>query len=797
MSDLLPVCPCDGDLPAPPTNLPGLNHIAYRNGTFREFRRALLTPQAGERELDSADGPVWRPGADSDLAVMMAEWWAYVADVLTFYNERIANQAYLRTADLPESVTRLIQLLGYRPRPPIGATGTLAALVAPGQSALLPKGLQFQSKPGPGQEAQTFELDAATRIGSPDMVPSGPVVSLLAPIAGLLLLQGSVRNVSGGDLLLLRQRGSATATPVIAAVSQSVGQTLAGGVHQTRLSVSLTGSPPAGLTAAQASLTRNNQSIALWSIFSGAVNTTGSNIGTVIQLASLARQIRAGDWVLITAPSFPSVLTKVTANADIIWDATADPATPTKPHDPLHPLPVLHSQLTVDPPLSDAASWNGSAGSVTVRFDWIEAGQLIDQPSGTFTGTPPTLLAVQPASFPATDQFVLVQDAGGIGMRVKGTAPAGSSLALGSLPAPVPALQPPFNVLYNLLPVSRGKTVANEVLGTGDATIAGQSFPLAKSPVTYLQAGASYASTIAITVNGQPWKEVASFFGQPPDARIFVARQDETGKTRVSFGDGVNGARLPSGANNVVASYRVGAGAASPPAGKLTVIAQSFPGLKSVLNPVAVSGGADADPPDQIRQYAPRSVLTFGRAVSVFDYEAIAAQAPGVTRARAAWSWDDARGRAAVTVYVGDDAGAVTSAKAVLAAAGDPNRPVSVVLATSIQVFLLLSIVVTPGMDTGTIVAGVKAALADPQTGLFAPARLRIGQPVFDSQIEAACLAVPGTVAVIGKLFFTFDVTIGFPFVDPGPLHAPAEGAYYALTANHLFVSTEPDPNAG
>ena len=132
------------------------------------------------------------------------------------------------------------------------------------------------------------------------------------------------------------------------------------------------------------------------------------------------------------------------------------------------------------------------------------------------------------------------------------------------------------------------------------------------------------------------------------------------------FGDGVNGARLTSGVNNVVARYRIGAGAASPPAGKLTVIAQSYPGLRAVLNPVAVGGGADPDPPSQIRRYAPRSVLTFGRAVSVFDYEALAAQAPGVTRARAVWAWNDARQRTLVTVYVGDDPAAVTSASQVL-----------------------------------------------------------------------------------------------------------------------------------
>ena len=147
----------------------------------------------------------------------------------------------------------------------------------------------------------------------------------------------------------------------------------------------------------------------------------------------------------------------------------------------------------------------------------------------------------------------------------------------------------------NVLPVTRGKTVAKEVLGSGDATNPAQSFKLSQSPVTYLQTGATWASTISLTVNGQPWTEVASFYGQPANATVYVTYQDD-GATHVQFGDGVNGARLPTGVNNVVATYRIGAGAASPPAGKLTVIAQSYPGLRAVLNPVAVGGGATPIP---------------------------------------------------------------------------------------------------------------------------------------------------------------------------------------------------------
>ena len=80
-------------------------------------------------------------------------------------------------------------MLGYRPRPAIGATGILAALVAPsvlsGQTVTLPRGLQFQSKPGPGQAPQTFELMQATPIGLPDRVPALPPPNLIADLGSI------------------------------------------------------------------------------------------------------------------------------------------------------------------------------------------------------------------------------------------------------------------------------------------------------------------------------------------------------------------------------------------------------------------------------------------------------------------------------------------------------------------------------------------------------------------------------------------------------------------------------------
>jgi Baseplate J-like protein len=842
---ITPVCQCDAANSTPITNLPGLTEIVFRAGDFNAFRRALLTPllaPPGQPPLEQSLTAWQTDGADpsvADLGVMMAEWWAYLCDILTFYNERIANEDYLRTAQLPEMPADLIQILGYRPRPAIGATGTLAALVAPsvlpGQTVTLPKGLQFQSKPGPGAAPQTFELFQATAIGLPDLVPALPPPNLIASLGSIawqefsiggvemeeefyvkkghkvvaraakqkvsgefhqtntpqygVLLKGGVTSVSSGDVLLLGPRDAA-ATPNLITLSQAPAvQAAPGGGKQTLLSF-VSPSTPGAMTAANARLTKANQSAPLWTVNGSAFNSAG----TVIQMAGLVRQIRPNDIIMFSAPNADPQLVQVQSATDMMGDACSA-GSPTSVSagakgDPT-PIPVLHTQLTLT---SGIGSWLSSAGTaaVSVLFGWVEVGTLIDQPPQPWTGKG-SLQAVLPAQFPsAGTQQILLADSDGNGDAASGVG-SGATLSVTwpvSTPIPLsPALQPPLNVYFNLLKVTRGQTVANEILGSGDATQAGQSFKLAKSPVTYLANSSGYASTITITVNGDPWTEVQSFYGQAADARVFVTREDSSQNTWVDFGDGVNGARLTTGANNVVATYRIGGGASSPPAGKLTVVAQSYPGLKSVVNPVAVSGGSDPDPAALLKEYAPRSVLAFNRAVSVFDYEALAAQAPGVTMAAASWQWDAVNLRASVTVYVAGEPNVATSVQTLLSAEGDPNRPVTVLPAKAITVTLTMAFVVVAGMDATAITTNLTAALCDPITGLFSPPQIGIGQSLFDSMIEAACLAVDGVVGIQLSKFTANGV------VDPGPLHSPGEGAWFSLDPSNFFPSTEASGN--
>jgi hypothetical protein len=816
----MPVCPCDVfQHPTLIVNPPGQPTLAYRVGDYTAFRHALLQAPAPATGLPTeTELMLWRPHAKGDLALQMVEWWAYLADILTFYTERAANEAYLNTAALPESVQRLIRLLGYRPRPGIGATGLLAALVSGHTAFTLSQGFQIQSKPGPGKQPQIFEVDTDTLLQPQDTLAADPppVTALVGtdasgnPIG--VLVKGTVTLKPGDQLLLLEQSGTGhDPNYQVVTVATSTPEKAPCGKTNTRVQFKETVSLPADAQATGYQLLTSAQFAHVWQYPADHVIQ-----GSQVDLEAITRGIKVGDPVLFDFPDTPSAahLGSVMKYTEVVWYANPhgypanpnpDPSQPPVPpgdgSNPI-PIPIPHTRLTFTQALSlgDDAS---TRQRVVVRYAWRPVGDLIATPapqadsangtlhpaSGGNGATPPPFPSLPPG------QPILVEDA--LGSGALGLVDTGDTL---HLTAPVPSLTPPLRALFNTFPVSRGQMVRNEVLGSGDASASNQEFILQKSPLTYLldpasASGDNYTSTLRVWVNGIAWQEARSFYGQPPDAHIFVTREDEENKTHVLFGDGVHGARLTTGVNNVVVSYRYGSGKDVPAAGTLTTILQPVPHLKEIRNPVAVGGGADPDPPAQIRRYAPRSVLTFGRAVSADDYETIAAQTPGVARARSYWTFDAEEQRALVTIYVGDDASAVTAARTALAGASDPNRPVVVKAATPIPVTLSLALAIDQTSVTSQVIAATRVALLDPDTGLFGAHVIRIGQVLFRSAIYAVCLGIPGVLAVHALVFLA--LAGGMNADATGSRYDPHEGGFFQLQDEGLVISPEAPANAG
>ena len=818
------------------TNPPGQDAIGYRVADFAGFRAALLASLPDEQDLAS-----FAPAA-GDLGLQILEWWAYLGDILTFYNERIATEGYVRTATRPDSLDHLVRVLGYRPRPGIAAAGQVAVLARTGGPAgplAVPAAMAITSTASPGVPAQTFETTASASFSGPSDIP----ITLVPPggmTAGSMLLAGTVAGIKTGDSWLLVPQGwdgTADTWAVVTVQGSAPAADPSGGTNTMVSFVVSAGIDPAELPGPPAAAGyRLLRPLSSTPLMQPLVEAEVSNLS--FDLAATVRGITPGDVVLIDGSgngsgSYPAV---VTGYSEATWySVNGGPATPTFPlpvpastpastaaSTPPPPVvvPFPHSvlQLSMPPsavsalmavvvpfvrfrpvrggpgrasfeavlrpevttagqPVRDLTTAEEVSGTTGLFLEGSTDIQLIDE--GRLTPVPPQILryvftdvgtlipvpvasladlpatATIPAGFqpPATAAAAFVEDSTGAGAAVTVTAAGPSQVTLGAPAgggtAISPELVPPLRLLLDLVEVSRGASVTGETLGSGDASIGGQTFTLAKSPLTYLAAGAGQASTLTVSVAGVAWTEVSTLFRQPPGAMVFVTRQLPDGSTQVRFGDGVNGARLPSGTGNVIASYRYGSGAASPPAGKLTSVARPQPGIAGVRNPIPVGGGADPDLPSALRRNGPASTLTLARAISAADYEAVAVRTPGVDRAKAVWAFNPAEQRPVITVYVGDTQAAAGLARTALTASGDPNRPVTVTAASPIQLQLGCTLIVAADRQPAAVAATATAALLDPGTGLFSPAGMAIGQVLYRSQLDAV-LSVPGVLAITG-----------------------------------------------
>lgn len=166
-------CSCCGgvarETPATVCNRPGLPALVYRVGTHGRFYRSMQA-RLSSIEVDGVepDGQTqrsWRPldGLTTrdagDFSLALLDGWASVGDVLTFYQERIANEGYLGTATERRSVLELARLVGYAPRPGVAASVYLAYTLDDNQAdpVTIPAGARSQSVPGPDERPQFFE----------------------------------------------------------------------------------------------------------------------------------------------------------------------------------------------------------------------------------------------------------------------------------------------------------------------------------------------------------------------------------------------------------------------------------------------------------------------------------------------------------------------------------------------------------------------------------------------------------------------------------------------------------------
>jgi predicted phage baseplate assembly protein len=196
----------------------------------------------------------------------------------------------------------------------------------------------------------------------------------------------------------------------------------------------------------------------------------------------------------------------------------------------------------------------------------------------------------------------------------------------------------------NVVPATHGQTVADELLGTSEAMGQSQQFLLKQQPLTFTSAATTTGadSNLSIYINGIEWEEVPSLSGLSLDRRAFMIRRDVKGNTTVIFGDGQEGAGIPSGTDQITATYRIGLGqAGNVPANRLNLLQGLVAGakgavsdIKAVTNPIEASGGADPETMETARWHAPMPLQHLQRIVSLTDFEDFARTFAGIGKAK-------------------------------------------------------------------------------------------------------------------------------------------------------------------
>jgi predicted phage baseplate assembly protein len=253
------------------------------------------------------------------------------------------------------------------------------------------------------------------------------------------------------------------------------------------------------------------------------------------------------------------------------------------------------------------------------------------------------------------------------------------------------------------------------------------------------------------------WHEVPSLFGRGSRERVFTTDMADDGSVTLRFGDGVRGARLPSGAQNVKATYRRGSGLDGlVRAGQLTSLLTRPPGLKSALNPFAAEGAEEPESFANAQQNAPLTVLTLERVVSLEDYENFSRSYAGIAKALATWTWDGRMRGVFLTLAapLGASVSSLLIADLITAihAAGDPFVPVRAVSYQKRLFKVAGKVKVDPAYEAEKVLAAATDALRD----TFSFGKRQFGQPVNLSEVIALVQAVKGVVAVdIDKLYRT------------------------------------------
>lgn len=841
---------------AEPANPPGLSAIAYRVGTYSQFKRSMME-SLSMAQLEALEALKTRD--DDDFSIALLDAWAVVADILTFYQERIANESYLRTTTERHSVLELARLIGYELRPGLAADVYLSFTIesAPGSPhrTTIDAGTRVQSVPGPDQKPQTFEtvtpIEARADWNAmrPRLSKRHPFKEACGNLLSTFYFTGVATNLRPGEVLVyVPDDGKIFFCKVVKVTPQPSQQYTQVDIHvacspllTTRdMNLSSLLNAPATVPLSQAT-----ELLYSWPMRSNDLAASTARNGVMVSskfdnfiahrqpsARVLAFRTSAGIFGH-NAPKLENLPDNLTG-----FELVYEPAPGSNPPYNVKVKPGSYNDRINEPnkwaetTLKNYNIYPNSSniyldttysrivpGSYVVLHDgnkntWglhqVNANEDESVADFTLTGKVTRLTLDNNkdfGSFCIRSTTVYGQSEELTLARLPITAPVGKGLTIdveglidglhvgqglmvcgelsgnrGNNDCEYVTIQDFYHdrdedftcitltgnglqkayvrdtvsICGNIAPATHGET-RQEVLGSGDSSRPYQNFTLSQSPLTYTSSaapGEKFAgarSTLQVYVNDIPWHEVSTLYGHEPTEHIYTTRSSDDGTITLQFGDGLtNGARLPTGQENVRATYRTGSGLdGMVKAGQLTLLLTRPAGVRGVTNAQDAYGAAEPEQLENARRNVPLSVMTLGRLVLLRDYENFAAFA-GVAKSLATWTWTG-RQRGVFLTVAGPNGGKIapdsplyTSLVQTMLQAGDPYVSLHVQSYTERFFCISAEIRINPDYHGDNVAKVVEVALR----ANFSFEARAFGQPVALIEVTGVMQSVEGVLAV-------------------------------------------------
>lgn len=702
-------------------NTTGLSSLSYRVGTHARFKADLLANIASQKTLSKLTAR-----DDTDLSIALMDSWATVADVLTFYQERIANEGFLRTAKERMSILEIARSIGYELRPGVAASAYLAFTmnVSPSspKKTVIDVGTKVQSIPAQNETPQVFETveEIEARQEWNEMPPQLTKKQDLYQVIenGRVVFDGTSNKLRAGDCLLFVKNNSPIYFEKIKQVEidAELNQTL---VVFSSTEISSNDAPLPSQPAAHAKIS-NPKDIMSYTWTEPELQSIATlkgwpmdEITDTINSEREREHAETADYICVfrvkcnvygnNAPKWASLPTNSPyPNWDIAGAVKVNTNSSGKEHGDGNRIYLDNTYQGI---LSD--SWTVLQNSTKVSVYQISNTSeetltdfaLTSRVTGLTLNTGRTNISSSPKKQTTLIQKDTIKDLTNFSFRettvyampekltladisiedavkgkkivlnsmVDGLAEGRPILVSGELKdqpgikrneivflssivhfeTPMLTklyLKNPLEYAYKRDTLKINANIANathgdtkkDVIGSGDPTQRFQQFTLKQSPLTYISASTASGveSTLEIRVDGIRWNGVSSFEDMGKSDNVYITRTSDDGKTRIIFGNGINGRLPPTGQENVKAEYRVGIGSSGMLNEDQLALLMTRPlGVRGVTNPLKTTGGADPENLNDARKNAPRTVLTLDRIVSLHDFKNFAQGFAGIGKA--------------------------------------------------------------------------------------------------------------------------------------------------------------------